>query len=381
MKEREGESEVLIPLVEILKYQECCELMLKKDVKDSYLVLYEHDGLRWYEGLIEKEHSVLVELGLNRLIEVDVQLRRLLRVNGEEMNGIEHNQVLDLSDDGERWEGDVLDNQPYGWGVLYDSENRMAYEGFRLNDVNMCYGTQYYSDIGVIEYEGEWFEGKRWGRGIQYDRTGKTVFEGEWVNDQQLSTRVVLNRENQLLHNHIEELIVQDKSCNGPEWNTLDLSLMPNLKKLEVGDECFNHVNEVRMTGLNQLESVVIGKSCFTKHRYGRPKYDPHRHFYLKNCPRMRELKIGCCSFSDYSICEIENLPSLEVIEMGALGEGSHNFLYSSLELKSNSQILKSSLDLPSLKSLLFGDWAFAGCICVVFESMPQRNRMMTRLA
>ena len=95
----------------------------------------------------------------------------------------------------------------------------------------------------------------------------------------------------------------------------------------------------------------------------------------------MRELKIGYCSFSDYSICEIENLPSLEVIEMGALGEGSHNFLYSSLELKSNSQILKSLLDLPSLKSLLFGDWAFAGCICVVFESMPQRNRMMTRLA
>ena len=43
------------------------------------------------------------------------------------MTGIEHAQVLDLSDDGERWEGDVLNNQPYGWGVLYDSENRMVY--------------------------------------------------------------------------------------------------------------------------------------------------------------------------------------------------------------------------------------------------------------
>ncbi len=95
-------------------------------------MLYKN-GLCWYdEGLIEKSHSVVMELCLNRVIEVDVESRGLLRVNGEDVSGIEHNQVLDLNDDGERWEGDVLHNEPYGWGVLYDSENRMAYEGFRL---------------------------------------------------------------------------------------------------------------------------------------------------------------------------------------------------------------------------------------------------------
>ena len=30
------------------------------------------------------------------------------------MNGIEHNHVLDLSDEGERLEGDVLDEKPFG---------------------------------------------------------------------------------------------------------------------------------------------------------------------------------------------------------------------------------------------------------------------------
>ena len=378
---KEYNEEVLIPLVKLLKYQEYCERILKKSVKDAYLMLCKKELCWYHEGLIEKSHSVVMELCMNGVIEVDIASHKLLRVNGEDVSGIEHAQMLNLSDDGERWEGDVLNNKPYGWGVLYDKDNNRVYEGFQIGSVNVCYGTRYYSDIGVIEYEGEWCEGKRWGRGIQFDRTGRTVFEGEWVNDKQSSKRVVLNEENQLLHNHIEELIVQDKNCNGREWTVLDLSFMSNLKKLVVGDECFNHVNEVRMTGLNQLESVVIGKSCFTKHRYGRPKYDPNRHFFLKNCPQLRELKIGYCSFSDYSICEIENLPSLEVIEMGKLGEGSHNFLYSSLELKSHSQILKSSLDLPSLKSLLFGDWAFAGCIRVVFESMPQINRMTNRLA
>ena len=40
------------------------------------------------------------------------------------MSGIEHAQVLDLNDDGERWEGDVLHNQPYGWGMLTQMERR-----------------------------------------------------------------------------------------------------------------------------------------------------------------------------------------------------------------------------------------------------------------
>ena len=372
---RDGYSKELIPLAGLYECQQLCKDTIK--AQRDYVSLYNHMGFCWYhEGIVEKSASVAVELSVKRVVEVDRQLKKVLGVNG-----IEHNVVLNLNDEGERWEGDVLDGIPYGWGVLYDSENRLAYEGFRVGEVNVCYGTRYYSDIGVIEYEGEWCEGKRWGRGIQYNRYGNTVFDGEWMNNEQPSKKVVLSEENQFLHNRIEELIVSNNSCNGREWRTPDLSLMPSLKEFIVGDNCFSYVYEVRMTGLNQLESVVIGKSCFTKHRYGRPKYDPHRHFYLKNCPRMRELKIGCCSFSDYSICEIENLPSLEVIEMGALGEGSHNFLYSSLELKSSSQILKSSLDLPSLKSLLFGDWAFAGCIRVVFESESTRRRVTNRLA
>ena len=55
----------------------------------------------------------------------------------------------------------------------------------------------------------------------------------------------------------------------------------------------------------------------------------------------MRELKIGWYSFSDYSVCEIENVPSLEVIEMGELNEDSYNFCHASLELKSDSERMK----------------------------------------
>ena len=81
---------------------------------------------------------------------------------------------------------------------------------------------------------------------------------------------------------------------------------------------------------------MVIGKKSFTKKNdWGN---DPNRHFYLKDCERLREMKMSCYSFSDYSVCEIENVPSLEVIEIGKMNEDSFNFLYASLELKSDSE-------------------------------------------
>ena len=337
MKKCEEENEVLIPLVKILKYQEYCEWVLKKDVEDSHLMMCKNGLCSYHEGVIEKSHSIVTELCLNGVIEVDTASHKLLRVDGEDVKRIEHNRVVDLNDNGERWEGDVLNNQPYGWGVLYDSENRRTYEGFRIGEVNVCYGRSYYPENQKVEYEGGICEGMRWGRGIQYDRNGKTVFEGEWMNNEPLSKRVVVNEENQLLHSHIEELIVSNNSCNGPEWTTLDLSLMSSLQLFEVGDECFRCVDEVKLIGLNQLERVVIGKNSFTKEKNS-DGYDPNRHFYLKNCERLRELKMGRYSFSDYSVCVIENVPSLEVIEMGELIEDSRNFFYASLELKSDSQ-------------------------------------------
>ena len=86
----------------------------------------------------------------------------------------------------------------------------------------------------------------------------------------------------------------------------------------------------------------MIGTNCFTKQKNREWRsYNPNRHFYLKNCERLREVKTGSNSFCEYSVCEIENVPSLEVIEMGKLNEGSYNFRYASLKLKSVFQQVK----------------------------------------
>ena len=202
-------------------------------------------------------------------------------------------------------------------------------EGFRIDGKSVCYGRTYYSDISRLEYEGEWCDGMRWGRGVLFDRNGVVVYDGEWLNDAPLEKRIEIGSVSVLLHNCVEELRVIDGCCNEEGLKELDLSVFVNLRELKVGNECFENVNEVKLIGLSELESVEIGMSSFTKKKYGGGK-DPDRHFYLKNCPKLKSLKMGRYSFSDYTVIEIENVNALEEIEMG-----DYSFYYASLELRS----------------------------------------------
>ena len=138
------------------------------------------------------------------------------------------------------------------------------------------------------------------------------------------------------LSSGITELTVPSNSLNNASLTVLDLTRFKRLKKIVIGDECFMYVNEVKIIGLRELESVEIGKNSFTQYKSTSSiTSDPNRHFYLKNCPKLKSLKIGRYSFSDYASAVIENSDVLEVIEMGDLNEWSFNFNYASLELKS----------------------------------------------
>ena len=128
----------------------------------------------------------------------------------------------------------------------------------------------------------------------------------------------------------IEIMNVSDNSCNEEEIKELDLSGFVNLRKIKVGNECFTRVKKVNICGLKELESVEIGSKSFR-----RDSDTKGGSFYLKNCPKLKSLKMGLSSFEGYSVCEIENVDALEVIEMGILSDWSANFWHASLELKS----------------------------------------------
>ena len=134
--------------------------------------------------------------------------------------------------------------------------------------------------------------------------------------------------------NEITTLNIGSRVCPFENATVFDLSVYPKLKTLKIGSESFEYVNVFNITGLSELESVEIGNSSFTQYKKGYGN-DPNRHFYLKNCPKLKSLKMGHHSFMDYTVCEIENVDALEVIEIGDLDEVSFNFYSASLDLKS----------------------------------------------
>ena len=241
----------------------------------------------------------------------------------------------------------------------FESENEMieyeVSEGENVSVLNRrpVYTGSYVFDESKNEY-------LRNGKGNEIDlNSGVATSECEWVNGA-LKDRVELfggwyvkGREedslrvnatgplrlrvsNELkwsaLNKCVTDVIVSSHCCN-ESVKMLDLSELKCLKRIEIGDDCFTSVSEVKLTGL-QLESVVIGMNSFTKHKNDIGN-DPNRHFYVKNCPSLKELKIGAFSFSDYSVCEIEDTPALETIQIGDLGEeGCENFHDASLQLK-----------------------------------------------
>ena len=276
-----------------------------------------------------------------------------------------------------------------GEGYAYDEESgRVLIHGVWRNDELFQILQEFESENDMIEYEvfkGEEnvsvlnrrpvYEGGytynessekyvRHGKGNEIDlSSGVATSECEWSNDELMNCTelfggwYVKGREEDSLiqgvikaytadiHNEVEwnslnknvfEIVVSSNCCNEKSMKVLDLSELKYLRHIEIGSACFEYVNEVKMIELNNLESVEIGKNSFTKFKNTwRVTSDPNRHFYLKNCPKLKSLKMGRYSFSDYNVCEIENVDALEVIEMGDLNQDSHNFTFASLELRS----------------------------------------------
>ena len=94
------------------------------------------------------------------------------------------------------------------------------------------------------------------------------------------------------LDENLTILTIPSNSCNERELSIFDVSGLKHLKIIEIGDDCFENVNEVRLIGLKQLKSIAIGKNSFTRYKNEEGK-DPSRHFQLKQCPMIKTLKIG----------------------------------------------------------------------------------------
>lgn len=159
------------------------------------------------------------------------------------------------------WEGDVLDGIPYGWGEVVDFNNRPIYTGFRIGNQNVCYGTTYYPDTGLIEYEGNWCFGKRWGHGRSFSPEGILEYEGDWLDNNFLVIEKVMIDNDSLrlysIHSQIKELVIGDDCCQNS--NRLVVKNYSHLQRLSVGHSSFLDIHSFILYSLPELKYLELG--------------------------------------------------------------------------------------------------------------------------
>ena len=144
----------------------------------------------------------------------------------------------------------------------------------------------------------------------------------------------------------MEQLVIASHSMN--HLKELDLSMYRQARSIEIGNDCFGSVSTFKIDGLNRLKTIKIGRNSFTQEKnvFGN---DASKSFHILNCESLGSIQIGEKSFSDFGgEFELKNLPQLQSIQIGTMGNDSCNFYYSpfviaGIELILNIVMIRSS--------------------------------------
>ena len=153
--------------------------------------------------------------------------------------------VIDLDASGRRWEGEVKDGEPFGYGGLYNEEGQIEYEGFMMDGVKSCYGIEYYSDIGRVKYDGCYYNNNRFGKGVLYGRDGSIDYDGLWKNNEPTSSQFDGNT----VDNHTESVVIPNYSFT--KSSSFIPSCAQSLKHILIGNDCFTGVRSFELIGLS----------------------------------------------------------------------------------------------------------------------------------
>ncbi|KNB44637.1 hypothetical protein JH06_1919 [Blastocystis sp. subtype 4] len=245
-----------------------------------------------------------------------------------DLSELVENEIVDLNVDGRRWEGGVLKEDVFGYGRLYDEENRIEYDGWIIEGKKRCYGIEYWSDTGLMKYSGCYFNGLKNGYGILYDLKGNVIYRG-----------------------YVVTLMITNGFSSANSSLILNYPLM-SLKQIEIGNDCFKKVSQFVIDGLSELESVKIGWSSF----YLDKSLRRDSKCVIMNCDRLKEIhnlpslisiQLDESSFYQCNSVIFENLYRLQSITLGyEVFQGDYD------TRESNELIMKN---LPCL-SLIKGD-------------------------
>lgn len=211
----------------------------------------------------------------------------------------ERDFICDLNSLGDRWEGDLHNGLPYGYGHLYNGENMLIYTGFMYDGHPTCFGEEY-CDSQLL-YSGCFIHGTYYGFGKLYDMEGTIVYEGLWVNGGPSTSIISIPEKcenDDMIHNFITECRIGNDSYHN--LRHFILNGFTKLSKLVIGDRCFDNVTHVEIYGCNKLTDLTIGFYNFKRSKYHLERYREKCKFLIYDCSSLKSIVFGNCQFADY---------------------------------------------------------------------------------
>ena len=127
-----------------------------------------------------------------------------------------------------------------------------------------------------------------------------------------ISSEYLIEDWNELIQVTPYHLEIPSYSLNRDTLDTMILNNATSMRDIVIGDGSLTKVRQLELDGLSELESIVIGGSCFKVGSTLRSDGS----FEITNCPKLRSIQIGEYSFEDYLSFEMSNLPLLESIQI-----------------------------------------------------------------
>lgn len=236
-------------------------------------------------------------------------------------SSIIYDTVIDLGNQGERWEGPGFNSLPYGFGNHYDNSGFLIYSGFMYGNTKVGFGCDYFPGTHTKEYSGGYLNNKRHGYGILYDRQQQVVFEGTWINGvTNYPTLIEVFKCNHFINSMVESLIIGD-FCDYKELYYLDISYYPKLNQLSIGSHCFWYCMTCVISHCEELRSIHIKDNSFSFSDNTRDS------ILVKNCPKLQTITIEHDCFKSFvGKCNFSSITSLLMVNRSTFFNLSTNW-------------------------------------------------------
>lgn len=103
-------------------------------------------------------------------------------------------------------------------------------------------------------------------------------------------------------------LVIGGYCEDGFATDFMNSSNKKSIKKIIIDESCYRKEKAFIIDGWEILESIVIGRWCFSEYE---------GMFIIRNCPKLREIRIDDHSFENYCEFKLENLHLLREINIG----------------------------------------------------------------